>query len=419
MAISISVLILVIGLSRSLRCRWNSILILHLPRVRQRQLHRCRRRSRIEQCHHAVGREYQRCGEHDVHQLYRHQCRFCHHTGLLQAGHGPRHGCGERTEPRIQGAGTAACRSDEIGVTTQKRQTSFLQIGCFGKHDGRYDQTFLANYLDINVIPQIKRIEGVGDVMELGDTYSMRIWLKPERMAQYGLVPSDVTAVLGEQNIEAPTGSLGENSKNVFQFTMKYRGRLKSVEEFQNTVVRSQSDGSVLRLKDVADVELGTLTYSFRSEMDSKPAVLFMMFQTAGSNATAVNKQITAQIDEMRKSLPEGTEFVTMMSSNDFLFASIHEVIKTLIEAFILVFIVVYIFLQDMRSTLIPAIAIPVALIATFFVLKLIGFSINLLTFRPWYLPLRLWSMMPSSSSRRPCQAGPGLQISPYSSIDA
>ena len=157
---------------------------------------------------------------------------------------------------------------------------------------------------------------------------------------------------MGEQNIEAPTGSLGENSKNVFQFTMKYRGRLKSVEEFQNTVVRSQSDGSVLRLKDVADVALGTLTYSFRSEMDSKPAVLFMMFQTAGSNATAVNKQITAQIDEMRKSLPEGTEFVTMMSSNDFLFASIHNVVETLVIAIILVILVVYFFLQDLKSTL-------------------------------------------------------------------
>ena len=176
---------------------------------------------------------------------------------------------------------------------------SFLQIGALVSTDGRYDQTFLANYLDINVIPQIKRIEGVGDVMELGDTYSMRIWLKPERMAQYGLVPSDVTAVLGEQNIEAPTGSLGENSKNGFQFTMKYRGRLKSVEEFQNTVIRSQSDGSVLRLKDVADVQLGTMTYSFRSEMDSKPAVLYMVFQTAGSNATAVNKEITAQMKQM------------------------------------------------------------------------------------------------------------------------
>ena len=168
----------------------------------------------------------------------------------------------------------------KVGVSTMKRQTSFLQIGALVCTDGRYDQTFLANYLDINVIPQIKRIEGVGDVMELGDTYSMRIWLKPERMAQYGLVPSDITAVLGEQNIEAPTGSLGESSQNVFQFTMKYRERLKSVEEFQNTVVRSREDGSILRLKDVAEVELGTMTYSFRSEMDSQPAVLYMIFQT-------------------------------------------------------------------------------------------------------------------------------------------
>ena len=167
----------------------------------------------------------------------------------------------------------------KVGVSTMKRQTSFLQIGALVCTDGRYDQTFLANYLDINVIPQIKRIEGVGDVMELGDTYSMRIWLKPERMAQYGLVPSDITAILGEQNIEAPTGSLGESSKNVFQFTMKYRGRLKSVEEFRNTVVRSREDGSILRLQDVAEVELGTMTYSFRSEMDSQPAVLYMIFQ--------------------------------------------------------------------------------------------------------------------------------------------
>ncbi len=267
-----------------------------------------------------------------------------------------------------------------IGVTTQKRQTSFLQIGAMVCTDGRYDQTFLANYLDINVVPQIKRIEGVGDVMELGDTYSMRIWLRPERMAQYGLVPSDVTAVLGEQNIEAPTGSLGENSENVFQFTMKYRGRLKSVEEFQNTVIRSQSDGSVLRLKDVANVELGTLTYSFRSEMDGKPAVLFMMFQTAGSNATAVNKQITAQMEQMEKSLPEGTEFVTMMSSNDFLFASIHNVVETLVIAIILVILVVYFFLQDLKSTLIPSISIIVSLVGTFACLVAAGFSLNILT---------------------------------------
>ena len=246
----------------------------------------------------------------------------------------------------------------KVGVSTMKRQTSFLQIGALVCTDGRYDQTFLANYLDINVIPQIKRIEGVGDVMELGDTYSMRIWLKPERMAQYGLVPSDITAILGEQNIEAPTGSLGESSKNVFQFTMKYRGRLKSVEEFRNTVVRSREDGSILRLQDVAEVELGTMTYSFRSEMDSQPAVLYMIFQTAGSNATAVNKEITAQIERMEKNLPAGTEFVTMMSSNDFLFASIHNVVETLI----------------------PSISIIVSLVGTFACLVAAGFSLNILT---------------------------------------
>ena len=268
----------------------------------------------------------------------------------------------------------------KVGVSTMKRQTSFLQIGALVCTDGRYDQTFLANYLDINVIPQIKRIEGVGDVMELGDTYSMRIWLKPERMAQYGLVPSDITAILGEQNIEAPTGSLGESSKNVFQFTMKYRGRLKSVEEFRNTVVRSREDGSILRLQDVAEVELGTMTYSFRSEMDSQPAVLYMIFQTAGSNATAVNKEITTQIERMEKNLPSGTEFVTMMSSNDFLFASIHNVVETLIIAIILVILVVYFFLQDLKSTLIPSISIIVSLVGTFACLVAAGFSLNILT---------------------------------------
>ena len=268
----------------------------------------------------------------------------------------------------------------KVGVSTMKRQTSFLQIGALVCTDGRYDQTFLANYLDINVIPQIKRIEGVGDVMELGDTYSMRIWLKPERMAQYGLVPSDITAILGEQNIEAPTGSLGESSKNVFQFTMKYRGRLKSVEEFRNTVVRSREDGSILRLQDVAEVELGTMTYSFRSEMDSQPAVLYMIFQTAGSNATAVNKEITAQMERMEENLPAGTEFVTMMSSNDFLFASIHNVVETLIIAIILVILVVYFFLQDLKSTLIPSISIIVSLVGTFACLVAAGFSLNILT---------------------------------------
>ena len=268
----------------------------------------------------------------------------------------------------------------KVGVSTMKRQTSFLQIDALVSSDGRYDKTFLGNYLDINVIPRIKRIEGVGDVMELGDTYSMRIWLNPERMAQYGLVPSDVTSVLGEQNIEAPTGSLGENSKNVFQYTMKYRGRLKSVEEFQNIVVRAQEDGSVLRLKDVAKVELGTLSYGFDSQMDGKPAVTFMIYQVAGSNATEVNERIAAELEKMKEELPTGTEFITMMSSNDFLFASIYNVVETLIVAIILVILVVYFFLQDFKSTLIPSISIIVSLIGTFACLTAAGFTINILT---------------------------------------
>ena len=268
----------------------------------------------------------------------------------------------------------------KIGVSTQKRQTSFLQIDALVGTDGRYDQTFLANYLDINIIPQIKRIEGVGDVMMLGDSYSMRIWLKPERMAQYGLIPSDVTAVLGEQNLEAPTGQLGENSKNVFQYTMKYHGRLKNVDEFKNIVVRAQEDGSVLRLKDIAEVELGTLSYGFDSKMDGTAAVSFLIYQTAGSHATAVNEEISNLLEKLEKDLPKGIEFMTMMSSNDFLFASIHNVVETLIIAIILVILVVYFFLQDFKSTLIPSISIIVSLIGTFACLVAAGFSINILT---------------------------------------
>ena len=267
-----------------------------------------------------------------------------------------------------------------IGVTTQKRQTSFLQVNALVATDGRYDETFLGNYLDINVVPRIKRIEGVGDVMEMGNTYSMRIWLKPDRMAQYGLVPSDITAVLGEQNLETPTGSLGENSKNVFQLTMKYRGRLKSVDEFKNIVIRSLADGSVLHLKDVADVELGSLAYSFHGEMDGKPGVTFMTFQVAGANATEVNERITKELAEMSKDLPQGTEFINLMSSNDFLFASIHNVVETLVIAIILVILVVYFFLQDFKSTLIPSISIIVSLVGTFACLTAAGFTINILT---------------------------------------
>ncbi len=268
----------------------------------------------------------------------------------------------------------------KIGVTTQKQQNSFLQIGALVSNDGKYDETFLANYLDINVVPEIKRINGVGEVLELGDTYSMRIWLKPDLMAQYRLQPSDVTQVLGEQNIEAPTGALGENSKNTFQYTLKYHGRLKSVDEFKNMVIRSNDDGTVLRLKDVAEVELGRLSYSYHGEVDKKPGVTFMTFQVAGANATEVNKNITAKLNEMSKALPKGCEFIEMHSSNNFLFASIHEVVETLLIAILLVVLVVYFFLQDFKSTLIPSISILVSLVGTFACLMVAGFSINILT---------------------------------------
>ena len=267
-----------------------------------------------------------------------------------------------------------------VGVSTQKRQTSFLQINALTCTNGKYDESFLSNYLDINIVPQIKRIEGVGDVMVMGDTYSMRIWLKPDVMAQYGLVPSDITAVLGEQNIESPTGSLGENSDNTFQYTMKYRGRLVSVEEFSNMVIRADESGNVLRLKDVARVELGSRSYSFHGAMDGKPAVSFMVFQVSGANATETNARITVLLQKLSKDLPDGLEFTNMMSSNDFLYASIHNVVETLVIAILLVILVVYFFLQDFKSTLIPSISIIVSLIGTFACLSIFGFSINILT---------------------------------------
>ena len=268
----------------------------------------------------------------------------------------------------------------QIGVTTLKRQTSMLQIDALWCPDGRYDESFISNYLDINVIPEIKRVNGVGDVMEMGDTYSMRIWLNPERMAQYGLVPSDITAVLNEQNLEAPTGSLGENSGNVFQYTMKYSGRLESMSEFENIVVRANSDGSVLRLKDIAEVELGRESYSFHGEIDGKPGVTMMVFQVAGSNATEVNAAVSAKIEELSEELPAGLEFVQLQSTNDFLFASIHNVVETLIIAIILVILVVYFFLHDFKSTIIPSLSIIVSLVGTFACLAVEGFSVNILT---------------------------------------
>lgn len=267
-----------------------------------------------------------------------------------------------------------------IGVSTTKRQNGFLQINSLVSKDKRYDETFLANYLDINVIPRLKRIQGVGDVLELGDTYSLRVWMKPDVMSQYGLIPADVTQALAEQNIVAPAGSLGENSDHVYQYTMKYKGRLKEVPEFENIVIRSQKDGTVLRLKDIADIELGKQSYSYHGEVDGVPGTTFMVFQVAGANATAVNQQIADELDDMSKDLPAGCEFVQMMSVNDFLFASIDTVVETLVIAILLVIMVVYFFLHDFKSTIIPSISIIVSLIGTFSCLQIAGFSINILT---------------------------------------
>ena len=268
----------------------------------------------------------------------------------------------------------------QVGVLTQKRQTSMLLGVTLYDPTGNYDEEFLENYMKINVVPEIQRIHGVGDVMVMGADYSMRIWLKPEVMAQYHLMPTDVSAALAEQNIEAAPGAFGEQGNQSFQYIMRYRGRLVQPEEFENIVIRALDNGEVLRLKDVADVNLGRVTYGFHGKYNGYPGVTAIVFQTAGSNATKIINDCLKYVDDMKKELPSGIEVAIPMNNNDFLYASINHVIQTLIEAFILVFIVVYIFLQDFRSTIIPAIAIPVALIGTFFVLNLIGFSINLIT---------------------------------------
>lgn len=267
-----------------------------------------------------------------------------------------------------------------VGVITQKRQTSMLLVFSLLSPNGKFEQEFIENYMKINVIPQIQRVNGVGDAMVMGADYSMRIWLKPDAMAQHNLMPSDVSAALADQNIEAAPGQFGENGGTAFQYVMRYRGRLITPEEFDKIIIRADKDGNVLYLKDVATMELGRVSYGFKGKTNGHPAASAIIFQTAGSNATQVIKDVEAKINEAGKELPNGLEFNVSMNTNDFLYASIEEVIKTLIEAFILVFLVVYVFLQDLRSTIIPAIAIPVALIGTFFGLYLIGFSINLLT---------------------------------------
>ena len=267
-----------------------------------------------------------------------------------------------------------------IGVTVMKRQTSQVMMFTLTS-DGRYDDKFLTNYSNINIVPAIKRIQGVGDVQSPGvKTYSMRIWLKPEVMKQHGLMPSDISGVLAEQNIEAAPGTFGEQSNVAYEYAMRYTGRLKSEEEFGNIIISSNADGSTLKLKDVAKIELGGLQYSVSMKNNNVPSVMGMVQQIAGSNANDIAVQVKKELEEQAKLFPPGMKYKINYDVTEFLYASIEEVVFTLLMTLILVFIVVYIFLQDFRSTLIPLIAVPVSLIGTFFFLKIFGFSINLLT---------------------------------------
>lgn len=267
------------------------------------------------------------------------------------------------------------------GVTTQKRQSSNLVIFSLYSENPAYDEKFLLNYSEINLVPMIKRVSGVGDASAFGRAdYSMRIWLRPDIMANYGLVPDDISAILAEQNIEAAPGQFGEQGEQSFQYVIKYKGRLKNAEEFGDIIIRSAGTGQLLRLKDIARIELGALSYASTTTTDGYPSVGVAISQTAGSNAQTVIEGSLAVLDEASKTFPAGIKYVNLVNVNDFLNESISKVISTLIEAFILVFIVVFLFLQDFRSTLIPAIAVPVAIVGTFFFLNLFGFTINLLT---------------------------------------
>ena len=268
-----------------------------------------------------------------------------------------------------------------VGVTVSKRQTSQVVMFSLTSEDGRYDDEFLTNYANINIVPALKRVQGVGDVQSPGmKTYSMRIWLKPDVMKQYGLMPTDISAALAEQNVEAAPGSFGEQSDMAYEYTMRYRGRLQTAEEFGNIILTSSSTGQTLKLKDVAKVELGGLQYSVSMKNNNHPSVMAMVQQVAGSNANEIAKACKAVMEEEAKSFPPGLVCKINYDVTEFLYASIEEVVKTLIITLILVFLVVYVFLQDFRSTMIPLIAVPVSLIGTFFFLKIFGFSVNLLT---------------------------------------
>ena len=285
------------------------------------------------------------------------------------------------TKNRVSEAeGLLPAEVTKVGVTVEKRQNSTLKILTLYSPDNSYDQTFINNYFKINIEPRLSRITGVGNVNVMGGDYAMRIWLNPQVMAQYSLVPDDVISALGDLNVEAATGTLGEDSENTYQYTLKYRGRYETSEEFGNIVIKSLANGEVLRLKDIAKVELGAQSYAYNSEINGHPGATCMISQTAGSNANEIIQEIDKLTEEISKELPKGLVLSDLMSTKDFLDASIHEVVKTLIEAILLVILVVYVFLQSVRSTIIPAVSIIVSLIGTFAFLYLAGFSLNLLT---------------------------------------
>ncbi len=267
----------------------------------------------------------------------------------------------------------------KIGVKVEKRQNNILQIFAVRSADGKYDEDFVSNYVDINIKPKLMRITGVGNVQSLGNTYALRIWLKPDVMAQYDLTPNDVFAAIGGQSFVAAVGQLGEQSKNSYQYSMQYKGTLKTVEEFNDIVLRT-SGGGMLHLSDVAEVKIGAMSYNFTSNIQDRPGAMFMVFAAPGANATQVNASIKKAFEDAKASMPAGLEFVTLMTSDDFLFAAIHNVVETLVIAIILVVLVVYFFLQNFKATIIPSISIIVSLLGTFAVVSVAGFSLNILT---------------------------------------
>jgi HAE1 family hydrophobic/amphiphilic exporter-1 len=269
----------------------------------------------------------------------------------------------------------------QAGISTQKQQNSMIMVTNLVSDEKMYDETFLQNYAKINIIPEIQRVPGVGQAMVFGSKdYSMRIWLKPDRLASYGLAVQDVLDAIREQNVEAAPGRFGENSQESFEYVIKYKGKLNEGKQYEDIILKADADGSVLRLRDVARVELGSYTYNQNTTVNGKSGIGVAIFQTAGSNANDIQTSINELMEKAKGNFPQGISCFNIYSTKEYLDESIEQVIKTLIEAFILVFIVVFIFLQDFRSTLIPAIAVPVAIIGTFFFMQLFGFTINLLT---------------------------------------